>query len=728
MKLSPRTAWLAFAALIAAGFLVWLGWPEKQNLGAAEPIGRHEENAQPAMPSEAAIESLAADEELAASPREAVPATPATTRETAQKQEPASKVAHLHVLARSQDDGNPLADMRVWASSSERVMARSVESSHGELGDAPKTDADGRADLEVDPETALIIFVSEDQGSRDTKRELEPLAVGESVELVFEFATREDIRLYGRLVDAESGSPLLGDVTIENGETELRWVETDSAGQFQLSGGSWERVFASARARGYARTMFAVTKEYDSPVDPLIVELFRAATLEAIVRDRAGVPIPGAQVTLSTESYRLQQSSSSMLDFYFDKNPSWRGKTDSDGRATIPDLLPRAPLRVSAQAKGYPRRDEAEPIELEPGELRRIELVLGAGATITGSLVDERGTPIGNRAMWRMVAEMPEPGMFEDYAKPAQKAKTDVEGRFRFEAVPMGTWWIGPAPNTQGPPDDVPPAAQVVVVIDELSEMEIVVRVQRGLFLSGRVFDPSGLPAKDLYVSAFRGITVADSQTNDDGEFSIGPLVAGNWTLEAGGIGDAHSAAEPVLVEAGRTGIVLQLRAGGSIAGEVVDRDTGERCECELAVSNPDAQSWFGTASRDGTIRFDGLPPGTYSISAKTRDGRIGIHRGVVVEAGTCAEGVRVQVAPGSKLVLRYEGAAENVSCRIASEGFTLEWTSLYGDHPLTMIVPPGTIEVHWSEMGEEEEVVEHVEKIDVGVEKQVELILKAGS
>ncbi len=723
MNLSPRSASLGLAALIAAGFLVWLGWADKQNPGATGPIGAHEENGPLAVPSEPAIENLAANEEPTASLREAVPAAPATTTGTAQKQETASKVAHVKVFVRSQDDGSPLADMRVFASSRHSATAQNDGSSLGEFGVVPKTDAHGRVDLEVDAGRALTLFVSDSAWSRESRRELGPLAVGESVELVFEFATRKDIHLYGRLVDAESGSPLRGDVTLEHVE------RTDSGGGFQLSAGSWKHAFASARATGYARAVFVVAKGHEDPTDPLIVRLSRAAALEAIVRDRAGAPIPGVQIVLSTDSYRLQQASFSMLDFYSGADLRWGGSTDPDGWTTILDLLPHVPLRVSAQAEGYPPRDESEPLELEPGELRRIELVLGAGATITGSLVDERGAPIVNRAMWRMLAEIREPRMFNEHAEPAQKANTDADGRFRFEAVPRGTWWIGPAPNTQGAPDDVPPAAQVVVVIDELSETEIEVRVQRGLFLSGRVFDPSGHPAKDLHVTAFRtfgGMTVADSHTNDDGEFSIGPLVAGNWTLVADWNADPHSTAEPVLVEAGRTGIVLQLCAGGSITGEVVDRDTGERCECELTASNGDPHSSRGTSSRDGTIRLDGLLPGTYTISARARDGRMGIQRGIVVQDGARAEEVRLEVSQGAALVLRYEGPAENVSCRITSEGFMLEWTFLRGDQALTVMVPPGKIEVHWSE--NDEQVVEHVENIDVGVENQVELTLKAGS
>ena len=112
--------------------------------------------------------------------------------------------------------------------------------------------------------------------------------------------------------------------------------------------------------------------------------------------------------------------------------------------------------------------------------------------------------------------------------------------------------------------------------------------------------DPEGQPAKNCHVFAFQGYIGAceNTQTDERGEFSLGPLSEGNWTLEAGKGMGPYAESESIEVDAGRTGIVLQLRAGGSFAGEVPDARSGERCECELSVSSADSESWLGTASR----------------------------------------------------------------------------------------------------------------------------------
>jgi hypothetical protein len=128
MKLSPRPASLAFAALIAAGMIVWMAWPEERSLSVAGPAGQQEGSADVATPSKAVIESPGETEELAVYSREAVPATAAMDK--ARKQEIESKVAYVRVLVRSKDDDRLLPGVRVAAFS---------ENGHSAIRARPKT-------------------------------------------------------------------------------------------------------------------------------------------------------------------------------------------------------------------------------------------------------------------------------------------------------------------------------------------------------------------------------------------------------------------------------------------------------------------------------------------------------------------------------------------------------------------------------------------------------------
>ncbi len=733
MKSQARSLLLVLAVLIAAGCLAWLGWPGRESVAATPPLAeeRAVNDARTGPSSENPIDAFLERVDLSESSREAASSSPLSDS-AAQAEETGAKVAHLRVLVRDEVDDTPRSGVRVAAFAKDGRGARHVNGPHGQVGEAPVTGADGRVELEVEPRRGLRVWLRDERSSRSTERELGRLDAGESIELVVELGSNvEDLRLFGQLVDTDTGLPLAGFVRIVR-----QWpvqpleplVSTDSAGRFELSAGSLEQVSAVAHAEGHARAVFSVTDGHSDATRPQIVRLDRSASLEAVVRDRMGVPIGGARVELGADSSHLERSSSAPLESLYPFDATRSGETDADGRTTLAALVPRLPLRLSTSASGWPKREEPEPLVFEPGERRSIEIVLGSGANLAGALLDEKGAPIPDRAMWLVAPEGPRPGMFECTATPAQQERTDAAGRFRFEAVPAGTWWIGPAALDPWQADDIPPLATVVEVTNEATDIEIVVRVARGLFLRGTVLDPSGVSAAQCAVHAFLpgGNASQSSATRTDGSFSLGPLPAGTWTIEAGDLNGLHAHSEALEVQAGQTGILLELREGGRIAGVVVDRSTGEGCECEVNLTSADPRSWMGTSSADGTFRFGGLLPQSYAVTARTSDGKIGICRAILVTGGELVEGLRIEISPGSRLDLRYDGPAEHVHCRLFVDGTEFGRASLPGKATEPFVVPPGTIEIRWIEHAATTPA--HVQRIDVGADAHVVLRLEAGS
>ena len=69
----------------------------------------------------------------------------------------------------------------------------------------------------------------------------------------------------------------------------------------------------------------------------------------------------------------------------------------------------------------------------------------------------------------------------------------------------------------------------------------------------------------------------------------------------------------------------LGLSAAGLVL--VVARVARAACECDLTLARRDdeEEGWRMTSSRDGTLKFSGLLPGTYVDTASTPDGRIGV-------------------------------------------------------------------------------------------------------
>lgn len=724
---------VAVVALISAIALVCsvVWWRDRRVSDVAAPVAKVESpDASVAEPSNPVSTQLPAIELAPA--REQVPEQVA---QAAQKST-ASTTARLRVLVQSREDGAPLAGVRVIATAEGAGgVRRDVDGALATLGEAPRTDTNGRAELELQAGATHELLAL--RGSELlAQRPVDALEAGAELELVLEVDRGDGVHLVGQLVDADTSAPIEGFIRVADnllGRTvrssshggrsvseplakpfdSSPAIETDARGRFELDAATSRRPFAEATAPGYTRAIFAVAAGHADRDKPLQVRLSRAAEAALVVTDRSRAPIADADIEFAADAYQLQQRET-MLDFYSGEALIWRARTGSDGRATISDLPSRVSLTLSVRATGLPPRVEADRIVMQPAERREFTLVLGSGATITGTLADQHGTAIAARELWRAPADGSLPGLFRRNTQPAAKATTDAQGRFRFDSVPVGNWWIGPAPAARSrEADDLAPFAQCIEVGDEDGTRELSLRAYRGLFITGVVVDSSGAPAQRCGVFAFLAGTRAfdDEQTDADGKFSLGPLADGVWNVSAEQRHGSQAKSESIEARAGSGELVLTLLEGGSIVGEVVDPASGARVECEVSLCRtyPEADGWSMTTSDDGAIDFGGVMPGTYTVSARTRDGRAGTRGGIVVASGARVEGVRIELSAGARLELAYEGSSSYAHCRIYAGGEPVTVTSFERGTIESAIVPAGAIEVKWREHDAYD--VEHVQR-----------------
>jgi hypothetical protein len=311
-----------------------------------------------------------------------------------------------------------------------------------------------------------------------------------------------------------------------------------------------------------------------------------------------------------------------------------------------------------------------------------------------------------------------------------EKTKTDAKGHFQFRTVAAGTWWIGPAPIESS---DLISAAQAVSITNDQSETEVVVRVQRGLYLRGHLLDPAGIPVGDcsVYARWIDGDADESARSMADGSFAIGPLVAGRWTLSSSGNGGMHAKSLPVEAEAGSSDVLVRLRAGGQILGEAVDPRTGLPCECQLGCGRVDAESgehgtsWIMCCAIDGKIEFGGLLAGMYVVTARTRDGRIAAQGNIEVHGGETVEGVHLEVATGAKLSVCYEGTSPYARCRVFRAETLFDIASFRSRATDTLVVPAGAIELRWRESSSP---TEHIEALTVRPGEERTVTLRAGA
>ena len=732
MKPTPRTALILLGILIAIAVFLWAPWRSTEGAGAAR-VAAHE--ASEVLPSGAALEALDPSSEREARSSQAAPAVPAPAHEpVAPPPESAAAetlpeipagLSRLSIRVRSQNDGSPLAGLvlSVLPAGRRGGTVKVHGGPYGGPGEASTTDSEGLATLDFVPDTEIALQIRRSPTGFSETRDLDPLVPGQIAEVLIELPTKADIHFHGRLVDAESGAALRGVVRFARGQDAGRASETDFDGAFELTARSWELPSAWANAEGYARRLFPLSPGHEQATDALLVRLHRSAAVEAWVFDPSGKPIADAHLQLATDCFSLMQRDNFLGPIAGLPDETWEAATDAEGRVWIGELPAVVPLQVSIRAEGWPPREGGEPMVLEAGEQREHEFTLGAGTTLSGLLVDAGGTPIPRRTIWRDPAKTHQSGLFRKYHSPLEATETDEQGRFVFEQVPAGKWWIGPAPGRGRSADDVPPQAQLVEVRGESAALEIVVRVHRDLYIRGRVLDPHGRPAENVGVNARQeGGGYAKAVMSRGGAFSIGPLPAGLWVVSARNDGGKYVPPDPMEVAAGSEPFEIVLLAAGSVRGTIVDGETRRGQPCSLKLLREGVPFLKSEKCADGEFHVQGLRPGSYILMATTVDGRVGLRLGVLVTADQVTEDVQVELHPGSELDLRYDGDQEDLFCRVFSEGTAVQWASLQPGGSTRIVVPPGDLELRWR--SSKDHGAESVRKVELAPDERLELTL----
>ena len=544
---------------------------------------------------------------------------------------------------------------------------------------------------------------------------LPPHAENEQRDIEVDVPTLPDLLLFCRLVDAETSKPIgdgavwfdhSGDF-IPDEEGDPRDPEAHDPrdeipvrvdGTFEVHAKSWKERFISAKAPGYARVAIALMPGHESAARRLEMRLSRAATLEVVVFAR-GSAASNAAVVLSTLSYYLQQGDASVHSYGGD-DPQWRATTDASGRAVIAGLPAQVPLTLSVQM-GNSTRAPPDPVVLAAGERKQIEFEFGSGATIAGRIQDGAGAPIVACPIWRVVARGVSPMLITGDDEAAQTVVSDEQGRFRFEDVPEGEWLIGSPAN---PEEDVDledheafaGLAQWVKVEADARELTIVLQVDRGLYLSGVVLDPTGAATSDasLTVRAIAGLFLSN-EPNAQGHFAFGPLPAGTYDIHADGGARSFAPSDSAQVKAGDSDIVLRFTRGGSIVGRVIDA-TGKPADCQLTLVRADPVEEIPRSARGGNFRFDGLHPGSYSLRATTKEGLCGRRWEVTLVADQTIDDVVISLSPGARVKLVNDGKEDVGAYQLLFENHLWASKRIERDVPEEVIVPSGDIEVRW--------------------------------
>lgn len=470
---------------------------------------------------------------------------------------------------------------------------------------------------------------------------------------------------WGRVVSDEDDRPVagaeIGMRVWERPDPYFRTVtSTDADGTFR-----WmpepERLF-EVRATGFALASGFADRSHPRRDDAREIRLKRSATLEVHVR--SAEDLAGGFVWVDA-----RKPMSTDVDV---PDLEWRASLSEDGRAAVSGVTPRVELYLFFSRSDHSSLwHPADPIVLEPGETRVLEVDLRVESKLVVTLRDASGAAVPDRivSLVRQPAYHAEPAgcvYFKNVVDEDDEGseRTDETGRAVFDRVEPGDWWVGP-PITN---DDVAPVATYVDVPPGVGETKVELVVQRGLFLRGRVLAPDGTPTDQAFVGAEHD-TIRGHVTGDvhiDGRFVLGPVAAGPHRVRALPKGE-FLAPVPVLALPNGDEIVIQLLPAAAIAGRVVDATTGKDAFADVVCSRSgDDDPTLATV--DGGFRIGGLRPGTYALAAAASDGRVAIVRGIRVEAGDEIRDVRIALEPAARLRLRYRGGPTHANVSLWSD------------------------------------------------------------
>jgi hypothetical protein len=400
-------------------------------------------------------------------------------------------------------------------------------------------DANGRYELRLYPGEWYVWARHDSQGAGYRSIDIPAGRAPDELNIALE----ERGTLHGRLLEAESGKPVVGGKLFLDAGL---FLTTDKEGRFEIGGieRTNHEAFVVAAGRGRIRVLFDTTARADTELD---VPVPRGGKIVGRVTDADGKPIVGAWVGRGTSGT------------HFSINALYE-PCDADGRFVYDGVSLDRPTGLAGYAPGFveEQRDDVLVTDADnPAELHfRLKPQPGpkpggkddTRRVVSGVVLDPNSVPLpGVVVRW---------GLREFVGIP--KTRTDAAGRFSLTV-----------------PDDMGTLIAVTSVyqlewmpVAVGGDKEVVFRLRHGKIARGRVIDEAGKPLKDVRVAVNNSWDKL-ARTDKDGKFEIMGITDGfEYAFMRHDLSDLRNQSLNVDVE---NTIVMQY--GGAVKGRVVDRD-----------------------------------------------------------------------------------------------------------------------------------------------------------
>ncbi len=401
---------------------------------------------------------------------------------------------------------------------------------------------------------------------------------------------RRRVYLVGYGFGRDHGDPELTAISGEDGRTHLTQAPTGS-------------VWLSLRRPG---SVNRTTDPIEIPAEGIDIGdlvLEPGVTLTGTTVGPDGEPVGDAEVALDRSPQAVFRRATTT--------------SDQQGRFTIPDLEPTGEVYLQARAEGLVP-EAPHKVELPPeGE---IEVAMARERILEGLVVDSRSdAPIEGASVSLSLhydRSIPGTRTFGRGSRGVGQSKTDASGRFHFDGLGAGEFEMYVVAEGMR-------RLQQKVVIDEGDLEPLIIRLEPGLELRGRVEDSDGGPVAGVDITAGpasqnwgRGFSdTSRTKTGADGRFHFDALGTGTQRIMAHA-DDGRRAQETA--EAGQPDeVILRLSQGGLIQGTVYLPDGSPAAGARVMGHSRSARQSAGDESgADGGFELPQVGPGEWTVGA----------------------------------------------------------------------------------------------------------------
>jgi protocatechuate 3,4-dioxygenase beta subunit len=393
---------------------------------------------------------------------------------------------------------------------------------------------------------------------------------------------------------------------------------SDERGEFHLGGLSKSSYVVSASAPGYGR----ITKMNAVPGEAVELYLFPGSGVYGRLLDEKGDPVEGALVSAEGGDRSFPRSAQ---------------RSDAEGRFAFLGLEPGG-CRLFVRHEDF--APAAREVEVTKDSDTEVELVLTAGVTVTGRLINENDEPVPGKVSLRSL----DGAGLSSILRSSMTVSTDAEGFFSLASVPPGNHTILAEARGYGS-ENVEALVSGKTKEEDLGDIVL----ETGLVISGRVVEKSGAPvvavvsasqpARGLMSS--RGDPFVEVETDEEGRFVLAGLSPGANHLTAAAPGFGQS--ERVMAEPGASNLTLTLQLTGTIRGTAVDPEGRPVTSFSAMARSSERRGFGGMSVQDGEGAFvlEDVAEGEYAVEIVSPDflpeavSSVSVSGGNVTEIGT---------------------------------------------------------------------------------------------